>query len=461
VSKILAVPNRPRYRGARLAPRLFGPVGIGVLVVAAAALWIVQRPSDQPIVRFTGELIGVESVLLLSVGLVLASALNMVERWFEGVDRAAVWHRGIAIAAVLLLVVHSQVTKLTPAEEGSLPILGLIFAEIALIGLVVFMVWAIAPRWKSFVPKAFQPLIFKASETKIAKKVRTRFSGYSIWRSFHRFTGLVVAIGFAHGLIDSTIFESPLLRWVYIAIGGVGLLFYAYRELIARRLAYTNDYVVEEVDPVDSLTTEITLKPLDHKFAYKAGQFTIVYLEAKDGWHRHPFSIASAPSEANVRFTIKSLGDFTKNVANLVEVGMPAVISKARGHFDYRRGTEHQAWIAGGVGIAPILSWLRAATADTLPRQVDLFYSVRGPAAYGDELRELASHLDAVTIHIIDSETQPHLTSQQVIEAANCPPPQMSAFICGPSGMVDVFQKELHKAKVRQANINREYFTWR
>ena len=296
---------------------------------------------------------------------------------------------------------------------------------------------------------------------KVAKRVRTQFSGYSIWRTFHRFIGLFVAIGFTHALLDSTIFSTALLRSVYIAIGAIGLAFYAYRELIARRLAATDDYVVEEIDTIDPLTTEITLRPLDHKFSYTAGQFAVVYLEAKDGWHRHPFSIASAPSEPNVRFTVKSLGDFTTNVANLVGVGMPAGISKARGHFDYRRGTEHQIWIAGGVGIAPILSWLRSASEETLPKQVELFYSARGTAVYADEIRSLGAQLGNVNIHIVDTSSEPHLTAQQATETAGRPPKDLSIFICGPTAMVDAFQKDLARAGVRRPNIHREYFNWR
>ena len=75
----------------------------------------------------------------------------------------------------------------------------------------------------------------------------------------------------------------------------------------------------------------------------------------RDGWHKHPFTIASAPAD-NVRITVGALGDFTSNIADLVEPGMPAVISSPKGHFDYGRGTEHQVWVAGGIGVSPMLS---------------------------------------------------------------------------------------------------------
>ena len=52
----------------------------------------------------------------------------------------------------------------------------------------------------------------------------------------------------------------------------------------------------------------------------------MVYLEAKDGWHRHPFTISSAPHEDVLRVTVKALGDYTARLQELIEPGMPAVI---------------------------------------------------------------------------------------------------------------------------------------
>ncbi len=429
---------------------------IGALVVVVAALWFAFRPQQEPIDRFLGQLIGAEGMLLLSIGLVLISALRVVEQWFDGIDRAAIWHRGVAIAGTVLIAVHAGATTSTLATA-----VGEGLGAVGLIGLIVLMVWAIAPRWRSFVPKPLQGAIVKVNSTRIARTVNTRFKGYTIWRSFHRFTGLFVAVGFVHGLVDGTVFGSPVLRWSYVVIGAVGLAFYAYRELLARRFARTHDYEVESVHSVDATLAEISLKPLGKRFEFRAGQFALVNLEAKDGWHRHPFSIASAPADANVRVAIRSLGDFTSNVSALVRPGMPAVISSPHGNFDYHKGGERQAWIAGGVGIAPILSWLRDAQPGTLPERVDLYFSADGPAPYAGEMRQLAARHDELHLHLIDTRTEPRLTTERVLAEAGRPPRELSVFMCGPEGMVKSFQKGLSKAGVRRASIHREYFNLR
>ncbi|CAN5167937.1 hypothetical protein BH09ACT6_BH09ACT6_11060 [soil metagenome] len=448
--------RRPKYRGAVLAPRWTGPIVIVVLIIVVGVLWIVFRPEQEPLDRFVGQLIGVEGMLLLSIGLVLISALRTVEQWFDGIDRAAIWHRGVAIAGTVLVTVHAGVTTSTLATT-----VGEGLGVVGMIGLIVLVVWAIAPRWRSFVPKRLQGAIVKANSTRVARSVNARFKGYAIWRSFHRFTGLFVAIGFVHALVDGTVFGSPVLFWSYIAIGAIGLVFYAYRELLARRFAQTHDYEVESVHSVDATLAEISLKPLGRRFEFRAGQFALVNLEAKDGWHRHPFSIASAPADANVRVAIRSLGDFTSNVSALVRPGMPAVISSPHGNFDYHKGSERQAWIAGGVGVAPILSWLRDAGPGTLPERVDLYYSADGPAPYAEEMRELASRHDSLHLHLIDTLTDPRLTTERVLAEAGRPPRDLSVFMCGPEGMVKSFQKGLAKAGVRRADIHREYFNLR
>ena len=62
----------------------------------------------------------------------------------------------------------------------------------------------------------------------------------------------------------------------------------------------------------------------------------------------------------SLRVTVKALGDYTSRLPELIEPGMPAVIGGPHGRFDHRKGTDRQVWIAGGVGVAPFLSWLRA-----------------------------------------------------------------------------------------------------
>ena len=66
------------------------------------------------------------------------------------------------------------------------------------------------------------------------------------------------------------------------------------------------------------------------------------------------------------------------------------MIGGPHGRFGHWRGTARQIWVAGGVGIAPFMSWLRAVDPHPLPERVDLFYSTAGQAPFADELTAIA-----------------------------------------------------------------------
>ncbi len=445
--------NAPR---ARFVGRELGPTTIGVLVVGQGVLWTVARPPGKSTGSYVGQLLGAESILLLSIGLVLISMLPWVEHWFDGIDRAAIWHRRVAITGLFLLAPH---ILLASNRDGTA--LGGPLGAVAAIGLVALALWAILPRWQSVVPARLRGAVVAARDVPGVRDVRRIFGGYDRWRALHRTTGLFVAAGFAHGVLDGTPFEdAPVLRWSYVAIGAVGLGFYVYRELLARFFLSLHDYQVDAVREIEMGLVEVALRPLGRPVDFVPGQFAMIYLEAKDGWHRHPFTISSSPQEDVVRVTVKALGDYTSRLAQLIEPGMPAVIGGPHGRFNHSRGTDRQVWIAAGVGVAPFLSWLRALD-EHLPRHVDFFYTAAGEAPFAEEIRLIADRHASLHAHLIDTRVDGRLTPERVLSTADGDPSGLSVFMCGPNAMLSSFQTKLRQAGVPARRIHREYFDWR
>jgi predicted ferric reductase len=303
--------------------------------------------------------------------------------------------------------------------------------------------------------------VLAARDAPGVRQFRGIFGGYDRWRAVHRTTGLFVAAGFLHGVLDGTPFKAaPLLRWSYVAIGGVGLGFYLYRELLARFFLSLHDYQVDAVTEIEPGLVEVALRPLGRHVTFTPGQFAMVYLEAKDGWHRHPFTISSAPAEGVIRFTVKALGDYTSRLQELIEPGMPAVLGGPHGRFSHWRGTDRQVWIAGGVGVAPFLSWLRALDGP-LPHRVDFFYTAVGEPAFAGEIKAIADRHESLHAHVIDTSLEGRLTLEQVMAASGGRPRELSVFMCGPAGMLSSFQSGLRLAGVPSRRIHREYFDWR
>ena len=450
-------------------PREAGPAAILVLVVVLAVLWAALHPAGEAWGSFVGQLVGAESVLLLSVALVLISTLPWVEEWFDGIDRAAIWHRRVSIAGLALLLPHLLLASGEEGAGGEGGGIGGPLGAIGVIGLVALVAWAILPRWPSVVPGPLRPLIKGSKDLPVVREVRKLFGGYERWRLLHRTVGLFVAAGFLHAVLDGTPWDAaPALRWVTIASGGVGLAFYVYRELLARFFLSLHDYQVQEVRPLEQGLTELVLRPLGRHMAFVPGQFAMVYLEAKDGWHRHPFTIASAPHEGVVRVTVKALGDYTSRLRELVEPGMPAVIGGPHGRFHHAKGGPRQVWIAGGVGIAPFLSWLRALDG-SFGARVHLFYSAEGAAPFADELLAIAARHPTLAVHLVDTAVDGRLTPEQVLAAASGDGAgegpgaarELSVFMCGPEGMLRSFQQGLREAGVPARAIHREFFDWR
>jgi predicted ferric reductase len=438
--------------------RQVGPVVIVAGVAGYAAVWFAGRPAGQPTVSYVGQFLGAEAVLLLSIGLVLISTLPWVETWFDGIDRAAIWHRRVALSGVILLVPHLLLSA-NPRKSS----LGVPLAVVGVAGLLILAGWAILPRWRSLVPAVLHGPVLAIRDAPGIRHLRMMAGRYERWRSFHRLTGLFVAAGFAHGLLDGTPFShAPLLRWSFVAIGGTGLAFYIYREVLARHFVSLLDYQVESEHDAGSGITEIVLRPLGRPVAFAPGQFAMLYLEGIDGWHRHPFTIASAPHEPVLRFAVKALGDDTSQLHEIVKPGMPAVIGGPFGRFSYHKGTSRQVWIAGGIGVTPFLSWLRALGDHPLRGQVDFFYtSPSDDPPYAEEIKALADRCDLVRAHFVNSRSEGRLTAKHVLAVTDAESATLSVFLCGPVSMVSDFQKDFRRTGVASRRIFREYFDLR
>jgi predicted ferric reductase len=463
---VTQTPHRAResHAGA-LGARYVGPAAILLLVIAYAALWWFARPAPTAVPLgdddggsggYFGQFLGAEAILLLSISLVLISTLQFVDRWFDGIDRAAVWHRRTAIAGCLLLIPHMLLSdgEIESAWSGPLAFIGVA-------GLFGLAVWAILPRWRFFVPGRVRPPIERVLTTSPVLLAQRVLGGYDRWRLLHRTVGLFVAAGFIHGLLVGTMFGgSPLLRWSYVAVGGIGIAFYLYRELLARRLQGLKDYQVESVVPLGGGLTEVTLKPLGPRIVFAPGQFALIYIETKEGWKRHPFSIASGSSEENLRVTIKALGDYTSRVPELVEPGMPAVVDGPYGRFDRRRGTRRQLWIGAGVGVAPFMSWVRSLDPEG-EREVDFFHIYQGPSPFAEEIHAAAIEHPDFHPHVIDSTRDAKLTPAAALAVLDVPLDEVTVFMCGPGPMLRDFERAFRKAGIRHQRIHREHFDWR
>jgi predicted ferric reductase len=420
-----------------------GVVVLAVVAVAYPVLWVLARPGGQPLGRFLGELCGAEAVLLFSCSLVLATLLPPIERAFGGLDRVAVWHRRAAVAGVLLLVPHVALVSSAPDRYATS--LGHALGDIALIGLLVLAVWALAPslraaRW----PGPIQ---------------RMARASYERWLTGHRLTGLFAMVAVVHAaIVDPVLRHSVLLRVAFLIVGAAGAVAYLYRELLARYVIPIYDYTVADVQRPNKTTIDVSLMPLHERLTFAPGQFVFLALGGSGGWQRHPFSVSSSASDPRLELTIKAAGDYTRDLYDQLRPGIPAKLAGPFGGFDYRQGGHDQIWIAGGIGVTPFLSWIRSIDG-RFDWQVDFFYSVAHAedALDLDEIRGIADRHPSLRVHLVTADSDGRLTPEAVMHATS---PALSPwfYMCGPPAMMKVFSGGFRKLGVPASRIRWEEF---
>ena len=426
----------------RVAPNLGAIVLVG-LAVGYAALWLVSRPQHEPRGRFFAELCGAEAVFLLSCSLVLASVLSPVERAFGGLDRVAVWHKRAATTAVLLLVPHVALVTSTPDPyETSL---GHALGDVALVGLLMLTVWALAPK-------------LRAARWPGPIRRLARVS-YERWLTAHRLTGVFVAVAVVHGsLVDPVLHDSNPLKAVYLVVGGIGITAYLYRELLARFFIPVHDYYVASVKRPSETTVVVSLEPVHSPLVFAPGQFVFLAFGGAAAWQRHPFSVASAPSDRQLEVSIKAAGDYTRDLHDMLETGTAAKVAGPFGGFDYRRGGGDQVWIAGGIGVTPFLSWIRALD-DDFDRTVDFFYSVAraSDALYRDEIEAAAKAHRTLHLHMIDTERDGLITAEKAMNGRQ-PGADVWVYMCGPPPMMAALADGFRRLEIPASRVRWEQF---
>ena len=235
---------------------------------------------------------------------------------------------------------------------------------------------------------------------------------YETWRAIHA-TGAVVIAGLVthHALSSGRYSADPLLAGFWLVLLGAALASLVWTYLIAPLTEAGRAYEVTAVRKLALKTWELVLRPRHgDALPFEAGQFAWLNIgHSPFSIHENPFSFSSAPSERpNIRFVIKEVGDLTRRIGE-VQPGTVAYLDGAHGTLTLngRHGTGI-ALIAGGVGIAPLLSIARQLQAENDSRPMVLLYGnrVEEQIVYEEELEQLACRAETQVIHVL-SEPKP------------------------------------------------------
>lgn len=222
-------------------------------------------------------------------------------------------------------------------------------------------------------------------------------------------------------------------------------------------------YTVTAVNKLTPKIIEVSLKPVNQeKMNFIAGQFvSITFEQAGLPKEFHPFSLASAPDDKQIRLGIKALGDYTTQLVNELEVGATAEVRGPLGSFSYHKGRyKQQIWLAGGIGITPFLSMAEDLAKQGGDYQVDLYYCIRNKeeAVYLSLLRRIEKQTQGqVEIQPFYSAERGHINVDYIKQTSGGLK-QKDIFICAPPQMMEELTKEFLVNGVSEKSIYWEKF---
>lgn len=378
-------------------------------------------------------------------------------RWLKapyGSDIVYFFHRQVSLVAFVIVLAHPLILFIEdPARLGLLNVFAApwrarfgVTSVLALIALIAVSLWR-----KQF-------------------KIH-----YDAWRIGHGLLATAaVALAMAHIVLVGHHVGTPAKRalWIGYGIFWVGLL--AYVRVIKPWLEMRRPYVVESVKPERGNAWTLILRPEGHAgLTFHPGQFAWLTLRSSPFADReHPFSFSSSAAQPQrLGFTIRELGDFTRQIGQ-VRPGERAYLDGPHGGFTIDRH-EHAAsfvFIAGGVGITPIMSILRTLADRGDRRPFLLVYASRDweGVTFREEIEQLraSSRLDLRVVYVLerppaDWDGESGFVTADILRRhlPNFEPPSaFEVFICGPQPMMDAGERALHSLGVDVGDIHTERF---
>jgi predicted ferric reductase len=330
------------YLGVVVAPLVFAVIGS-------------SQPDHAFWTNFSVAL-GFTGLAMMGLEFALVARFNALAAPF-GQDALLQFHRQIGYVGLGFILVHFAISakwnELTLSNALAAPLL-VWFGMAALFALVVLVATS---RWRKVLGLS-----------------------YEVWHVIHSVLAVVLIVGALGHVFFVDEYVSSLWKqilWGLMSAAFVGLLVWV--RIVKPRLALSRPWRVARVAPERGQTTTVVLtQPAGTDFSFQPGQFAwFAFGRSPFSLTQHPFSFSSSAQRSGVEVAIKALGDFTSTVSAL-EPGTTVYVDGPHGVFsiDQDEGPGF-GLLAGGVGIAGLISTVRTMADRSDVRPVILFYANR------------------------------------------------------------------------------------
>jgi predicted ferric reductase len=414
-----------------------------------AAMGVVE--DDRGFWREFAVALGFVGLSMLGLQFVLVARLRAVAAPF-GEDALVHFHRYMGYTGTVFILAHpillivlvdpSYIERVNPITAPWAGRFGTL-AILCLLAVVVTSIWRLALR-----------------------------ISYEVWQGIHLVLSTVaITAALVHVELIHYYVNQPWKRvlWILMTAGFIAVFLWVriVRPVVRMRRPWTIASVAKERGGVST----VTLRPIGHQgFTFAPGQF---------GWlsvHRSPFALTQHPfsfssngdDSSKLQMSIKELGDFTRTISSIAP-GTRAYIDGPHGVFspDRYQGPGF-VFIAGGVGIAPLMSMLRTFATRGDSRPCYLFFGMKriDEATFREEIDTLTTQLPLTLIYVV-SDPQSDWTGERDFITVDTLRHHLPAeyqtlqyFICGPSVMQDAMEDALGDLGVPGERVHTERFNF-
>ena len=395
--------------------------------------------------------LGLLAFSMVIAAAVLPSRVRSISRVL-GVEAILGWHRWLGLAAILLTLAHVVFVLVHRP------------ADIRLLDLR-----SDPPRAKA---ATLATLCLLALYGLMLLRARLR-RRYEIFRFLHAVLGIaVLVLAGLHVYWLNHLIRDLAMRICFVSIAVLTLLVLARRWVVSPLLAYRRPFKVVEVrrEAPDAVT--LALKPVGphaRPFTFRAGQYAWLRLGSPFAvLKERPFSMSSGSHEGDqVEFTVREVGRMTRRLA-AVRPGQRVYLDGPHGALTMpRRRSEGVVFVAGGIGITPIMSMLRTLADAGDPRHHRLVVGVRRveDVLFTEQISDLRARL-RMTVVLVLSQPHPQWRGPHGRIDADLLADvlgrrrrdRVDAYVCGPPPMVTSVVAHLVALGVPASRVHSEQF---
>ena len=366
-----------------------------------------------------------------------------------GLDVVLRYHRQIAVVALAFVLLHPALILIEHPSRVALlnPFGGTYASKLGLASVAALLALTVTSVWR--------------------ERLGIR---YEVWRVAHTALGVgALVLAQAHVSLAGLYINTPWKQALWIASSLALVSLVVYLRLVLPAKQRRRPWRVVNVRPEGGETVNIEVEAEGHDgFRFHPGQFAYIKVgETPYTIEEHPYSFASSAEETRrLAFGVKALGDFSERL-QAVTVGTHVYIDGPHGAFSVDRAqAPGYVFVAGGVGITPMMSFLTTLADRGDPRPILLIYSTNEERelAYRDEIEALKDRLDLETVYVL--EEPPHdwvaeegRVTHDLLER-RLPKERFTRrfFVCGPNPMMEAVEEALLKLSVPQSHIHVEKF---